>query len=115
MCSYQTLFHDYKSGFVIRCEACENIQITFGNFIVNLIKSDFNQFIATVKKVRTQQHPSADIAVKSIIIPTPCLWGKAFIQLSRGLSLRELESMLEAADTELQSLELIELFKEDKI
>jgi len=112
MCSYQTLYHDKKSGYVICCEGCENLQVTFGNIIVTFSKADFNQFTGHVKKLITQQHPASDIAVKSIIIPTAC---DGIRLLLNYRELQELEHMLDAADTELQSLQLIELFKEDNI
>ena len=112
MCNYQTLYHDNKSGYVIRCEECENLQVTFGNIIITFGKEDFNKFIGVVKDLRAKQQPEADIVVKSIIIPTPCDGVRLLFSYRE---LQELENMLEAADSELQSLELLELFKEDKI
>ena len=111
MCSYQTLFHDDKNGYVIRCVGCENIQVTFGNFIISFQKPDFTQFISIVKKLRSEQHASVDIAVKSIIIPTAC---EGMRLLFNYHELHELDTMLDAADTELQSLELIDLFKNEE-
>jgi len=112
MCSYQTLFHADKSGYVIRCAGCENIQLTFGNLIINFAKAEFNQFIRIVKKQKAEHQSSVTIDVKSIILPTAC----EGVRLSFSFrELHELDNMLDAADTELQSLELIELFKEDKI
>ena len=112
MCSFHTLFHDNKSGYVIRCKGCKNIQVTFGNFIVTFNKADFNQFITVVKTLRAQQQQLADIAVKSLIIPTPCEGVRLLLSYRE---LQELDSMLDAADTELQSLEFIALFKENEI
>jgi len=110
MCNYQTLYNDNKNGYVIRCEGCENLQVTFGNFIVNFSKAEFNQFINIVKKLKAQQHLPADIAVKSIIIPTACDGVRLLFSYRELL---ELNNMLDAADTELQSQQLIDLFKED--
>jgi hypothetical protein len=30
MCSYQTLFYNDESGYVILCRACDSIQVAFG-------------------------------------------------------------------------------------
>jgi hypothetical protein len=62
-----------------------------------------------VKKLRLEQQPGTDIAVKSVIIPTPC---EGMRLLFSYRELHELDTMLDAADTELQSLDLIDLFSE---
>ena len=107
MCSYQTLFHENKCGYVIRCVGCANIQVTFGNFIITFAKPDFNQFVQMVKKLRDQHEHSADTSAKTIIVPTPCE-GMRLLFIYRELN--DLDIMLDAADSELQTLELIDLF-----
>ena len=67
MCNYQTLYHDNKSGYVIRCEECENLQVTFGNIIITFGKEDFNEFIGIVKELRAKQQPEADIELNPLL------------------------------------------------
>jgi hypothetical protein len=70
---------------------------------------DFEAFHHRVKRIRDEQTEPVNPSVRNIMIPSPCQG----IQLL--LSAGELEdylSLLEHADSELQSLNLISLFNQ---
>lgn len=107
MCSYQTLFHDNNSGYVVRCKECENIQVGFGNIMLTVNENEFGSFRNWLKKVRDEQSPDQKETVRCVVIPTPCEGVKLLLSLRE---LREFDNMLEEADTELQSSSLLKLF-----
>jgi hypothetical protein len=108
MCSYQTLFHSDKSGYIIRCEKCAKIQVAYGNLVMTFERNDFDTFHAWIKKIYEGQQTSLSPAVRCIMIPSPCQGMRLLLSYNE---LKELNTMLEEADTELQSLELIQLFE----
>lgn len=108
MCNYQTLYHDDNTGYVVRCNECEKIQVGYGNLMLTFSEEDFDAFRNWVHKYRDEQHPSQNPALRNIVIPTPCEGIRLLLCMRE---LREFDRMLEAADTELQSLEMIKLFE----
>lgn len=108
MCSYQTLYHSDKSGYVVRCNECENIQVGFGNLMLTVNESEFDSFRVWLKKMLDEQS-ATDIkeTIRCIVIPTPCDGIKLLLSLRE---LREFDQMLEEADTELKSFSLLKLF-----
>lgn len=109
MCHYQTLYHNDSTGYVVRCPECEKIQIGYGNLMITFGRGDFDDFRWWLRRIRDEQSPSQSPALRCIVIPTPCEGMKLL------LSMRELvdfDNMLETADTELRSLELIRLFED---
>lgn len=109
MCQYQTLFHHADTGYVIRCTACDRIQVGFANLLLTFREEDLAPFLRWINRIRDEQQPGLNPIVRSIIIPSPC----------EGVSLllnpKELESligMMEIADSELKTLQLIQLFGE---
>ena len=107
MCTYQTLFHEDSSGYVVRCTECEKIQIGYGNLMITFSREDFSVFRNWLRKIKAEQLPTQKPTLRSIVIPTPCDGMKLLLSLRE---LEEFDAMLETADTELQSLELIKLF-----
>jgi hypothetical protein len=111
MCSYKTLFYDDEAGYVIQCIGCDSIQVAFGNILLTWNRPDFYEFYQFIKH-SFQEHP-ADFPPnkKAIVVPVPC----DGIRLL--LSLRELEQlhhMLDAAESELQSQQLMNLFEKSE-
>ncbi|MFT3826796.1 MAG: hypothetical protein QM731_22930 [Chitinophagaceae bacterium] len=107
MCTYQHLFHDDKTGYVIRCAACGHFQVCFGNVLVTFGEAAFRDFCFWISRWREEQYPAEDMDVKAVVIPTPCEGMRLL------LSVRELDQlhiMLEAADTEWRSQEMLKLF-----
>ena len=108
MCSYQTLYHSDQVGYVVRCSECEKIQVGYGNLVITFGLEDFEAFKNWLKRIKEDYHPAQDERVRSIVIPTPCEGMKLLISMQE---LRAFHSMLESADTELQSLHLLKLFE----
>lgn len=107
MCSYQTLFHDDNSGYVVRCKECENIQVGFGNIMLTVNENEFNSFRNWLKKIKDEQSPDQKETIRCVVMPTPCEGVKLLLSIRE---LREFDNMLEEADTELQSSSLLKLF-----
>jgi hypothetical protein len=110
MCRYQTLYHNDKTGFAIRCEECMKIQVAYSNLVITFEREDFDRFHSWVKKINANQCAPVSPAVRSIMIPSPCQGIQLLLSYNE---LNELCVMLDEADTELQSLELIKLFDEE--
>lgn len=110
MCHYQTLYHDDRTGYVVRCPECEKIQVGYSNLVLTFSLEDFDSFRWWLRKIGDDHHTQVNTRVRSIVIPTPCEGMK--LLLSRQ-ELDEFYGMLEAADTELQSIELIRLFENE--
>ncbi len=108
MCQYQTLFHDDNTGYVVRCSSCNKIQIGYGNLMLNLGTGDFKDFCKWLQQVYAENKGIQNKTVRNIVIPTPCEGMKLLLSIRE---LRTFNSMLEKADTELQSLLLLKLFE----
>jgi len=107
MCNYQTLFHDDNTGYIVRCNECEKIQMGYGNLVITFGQEDFDAFHVWIRRVRSEQDPQMNPTIRCIMIPTPCEGMKLL------LSVRELDEfvlMLDTADSELKSLEMLKLF-----
>lgn len=107
MCSYQTLFHDDNTGYVVRCNECEKIQLGFGNIMLTVSMDEFDSFRQWLKKILHEQVAVPKENLRNIMIPTPCEGVKLLLSMRE---LREMDHMLEEADTELQSCGLLKLF-----
>ena len=110
MCRYQTLYHNDKTGYAIRCEECAKIQVAYSNLVLTFELNDFNTFHWWIKKIQADQQSPASPAVRSIMIPSPAQGIQLLLSYNE---LNDLCKMLDEADTELQSLELIKLFDEE--
>lgn len=111
MCQYQTLYYDDKTGYVIRCMHCENFQVGFGNVLINLHLHDFHDLCDWIKTYRAEHVSTESSTIKSIIIPTPCDGLKLFLS---PRELQELHDMLDTADSEYRSQEMLKLFAEKR-
>ena len=107
MCHYQTLYHDDQTGYVIRCPECEKIQVAYANLVTTFGMEDFSSFRWWIRKIKDEQQPVQNRTSRTIVIPTPCE-GMKLVVSPRELD--ELDGMLDAADTELQSLHMLGLF-----
>lgn len=107
MCHFQTLYHHEQIGYVIRCLGCDHFQVGFGNLLLTLDQTDFSGFLEVVRKWKEEPAQNANPETKSIVIPTPCEGIKLFLT---GKELADLHQMLETADTECRSREILSLF-----
>jgi hypothetical protein len=107
MCSYKTLFHDGDCGYVILCRACDSIQVAFGNLLLTWNRPDFYDFFQFIKRMFNE--PPIDVTAfnkKTLAIPVPCE-GVRLLLSTREL--QQLHHMLDMAETELQSQQLMSL------
>jgi len=107
MCRYQTLYHNDKTGYAIRCTECERIQIAYSNLVMTFNTEDFDAFSYWIKKVKDEQSEHQNPNVRCIMIPAPC---QGIQLLLSYIELEEMTNLLEVADTELRSLHLLGLF-----
>ncbi|RYG01320.1 MAG: hypothetical protein EOO02_13015 [Chitinophagaceae bacterium] len=108
MCQYQTLYHKDSVGYVIRCLQCERFQVGYGSVIISFELQDFMLFCKKVLDIRQNHYPLNDPYLKTMMIPTPCEGLQLFLSQRE---LYELNEMLESADTELKSEQLLKLFQ----
>ena len=107
MCSYQTLFYDDESGYVVLCQGCNSIQVAFGNILLTWNRPDFYDFYHFIK--RMFQETPIDVAAinkKTLAIPVPCEGVRILVSTRE---LQQLHHMLDMAETELQSQQLMSL------
>lgn len=107
MCSYQTLFYDDESGYVVLCQGCNSIQVAFGNILLTWSRPDFYDFYTFIK--RMFQETPIDVAAinrKTLAIPVPCDGVRVLLSTRE---LQQLHHMLDMAETELQSQQLMSL------
>ena len=109
MCQYQTLYHHSEKGYIIHCLYCNHIQLGFGNIAITFTKDEFYGFQQSMSRVFAGLlEEEVDSPLKNITLPTPCE-GINLLLSPRELS--HLNQMLDMAETELRSQELISLFK----
>jgi hypothetical protein len=109
MCHYQQLYFDEAVGYVIRCSQCRNMQLGFGNLMLTFEETAFTDFQQLLNRIAWEcRHFDLD-DMKRIQVPMP------YTGVSMLLSKKELGRllyMLDAADTELQAISLVDLFRE---
>ena len=107
MCTYQTLYYHGPTGYVIRCNECDHIQLAFKNIALTFYPPDFESFRIYLQNLFHSLNDYNSHSIRSIAVPMPCDGLKLLLskkELSRFIS------MLDAADTEIKSLALISLF-----
>jgi hypothetical protein len=108
MCQYQTLYHQDSVGYVIRCTQCERLQLGYGSVMISFEIEDFLYFSKKVMEIKQNHYPMEDIYLKTMMIPTPFEGLQLFLSQRE---LYELHEMLETADTEIRSEQLLKLFQ----
>jgi len=108
MCSYHTLYHSENSSYIIKCLQCQNIQLAFGNICLTFPVEEFASFFNIIKTFDTNLPRTEAKHAKNIYIPTPC---EEVRMLLSHTELNELINMLDVADTELSSQQLLALFQ----
>lgn len=107
-CHYHTLYYDDRTGYVIRCTECENIQIGYGNMVMTFTHCDFVCFKNWVNDMKSEYKSSAAKSFRNIVLPVTCEGIKFVVSVNE---LIELDVMLDSADSELLSLEMIKMFE----
>src|SRR5687767_11166399 len=107
MCNYQTLFYDDECGYVVLCRGGVSIQVAFGNVLLTWNRRDLYDFYNLLK--RMIREPPMDPALlnrKSLASPVPCEGVRVLLS---PRELQQLHNMLDSAETELQSQQLISM------
>lgn len=107
MCRYQALYHNERTGYVVRCMECEKIQVAYGNLMMTFSQADFGAFRLWIMKVKDEQTCRKQPSARRLVLQSPCQGIHLLLSLNE---LEEFVALLETADAELQSLELINLF-----
>lgn len=106
MCSYQTLFYSDEEGYVIHCTGCNSIQVAFGNILLTWNRTDFYDFYRYIKQLFIETPNDIPANKKTLAIPVPC---EGIRLLLSPRELQQLNHMLDTAESELQSLQLIQM------
>ena len=107
MCRYQTLFYDDMRGYIIHCRKCNTLQLAFGNVLLTLYREDFYGLQHCINRLAEDCREYEQCSKKCITVPTPCEGIKFLVS---GRELLQLQEMMDKAETELRSLELMQLF-----
>lgn len=107
MCTYHTCYQNNERGYIVQCTECRRLQMGYGNIMVVFYPEEFNSFRRLVNDLHVQHQPEERKQLKHIVIPTPA--ESVRLLLSRN-DLALLHEMLEEADTEIKSRQLLELF-----
>jgi hypothetical protein len=107
MCNYQTLFYDDECGYVILCRGCDSIQVAFGNVLLTWNRPDFYDFYNFIKRMLNETPiDPATVNKKTLAIPVPCEGVRILLS---PRELQQLHNMLDSAETELQSQQLMSM------
>lgn len=106
MCSYRYLCLKENTGYISLCHACDNLHIAYGNFLLTLpqhVLPDFQRVLeAYAHNYRHTEVPH----IREIYIPMPYMSLALYMSLDE---VHELCAMIDAADSELQALQLMRL------
>jgi hypothetical protein len=106
MCSFQTLFYNDETGYVIHCKGCDSIQVGFGNMLLTWSRPDFYDFYHFIKRMFLETPNDIPVNKKSLAIPVPCEGVRLLVSVRE---LEQLHQMLDTAESELQSQQLMNL------
>lgn len=106
MCSYKHWYFD-DEGYVLECEHCNSFQVCFGTTMLTLDAKNFAAFNRMVFYKKEKYAPVSNINAKCIILPTP---DPAIHFIFTQNELDTLYNMLQEADTEMKTAQMIGLF-----
>jgi hypothetical protein len=105
-CSYQQLYYNNETGYIIRCLHCKSIQVAYGNIVLTFEDSTLKDFQRLLETISYDYDLMENHLIRRIQIPVQ--YNSISMLLSR-MELSELITMLDKADSELQILALMEL------
>lgn len=108
MCDFDSLFCN-EDGYVVCCKLCGYYQIAYGNTMLNITQSDFQELCITVNEKANEEYPSYSEASKCVLIPTAT--SGVYLVLTKKEAL-QFNEILEAADAEEKALSLISMFNQ---
>lgn len=108
MCNFKSWFFD-DNGYVIECKECNYLRVCFGNTMLTLTKRDYHSFSDLVFWKKESHVSMQDIDTKCIVLATPC---KSVQMILSERELIQLYEMLQHADIEIRTQQLLDLFNE---
>jgi hypothetical protein len=108
MCRYQTLFYKEGTGYIVRCAACNNFQFAYGNIVITVTAPDFVRLTMFLRRVWERYGKAVEELQQPVAVPTP---HEGIRLLLSGKEIEQVYCMLENADTEWRSQQLLELFE----
>jgi len=106
MCHYKHWYFN-DEGYVVQCERCNHFQVSFGTTMLTLDAANYHTLVKMVAGRRNNHVSVNDIDAKCVVLPTPC--SSIHTVLSQK-ELFQLHDMLQEADTEMKTQELLNLF-----
>lgn len=106
MCNFKT-WHIDDHGCVLQCKACNTYQVTFGTTMLTLNENNFAAFVRLVM-MRYETLVPTDDKLKYIVLPTP---SSVVHVVMTEKELLHLNCILQHADTEIKSHEMLALFE----
>ena len=106
-CDFRSLYCG-DNGYVVRCMQCNHYQIAFLSTMLTLKEQEFKGFCQQVRYKAEECLGNANPRSKIIMIGTP---SQSVHLILTTTELKQLHQILEEADCEMRTLELLELFK----
>lgn len=107
-CNYVTLYNG-ANGYIVRCTACNTFQFAFLSTMLTMEEEDYLLFKKQVEKKMRENMFTGDANCKNIWLKTQ---HRGVDMLLTPKELTELNEILESADTEQRTSELLELFRD---
>jgi hypothetical protein len=107
MCQYHSWARDEADNFVIECTRCHKIQVAFGMFMASFSDNEFHAFRNDIRNKTGQLHPVEHTSDKTIVLKTPCDSLKLLFSYDE---LQQLHRLLDEADTEMKTQQMLQLF-----
>lgn len=107
MCNFKSWYFD-DNGYVIECAECNHLRVCFGSAMLTLNRADYRAFYDLVCWKKETHLPVVDQHTKCIVIATPC---KSVQIILSEQELNDLYEMLQHADVEMKTQQLLDLFE----
>jgi hypothetical protein len=106
MCHFKSWYFD-DNGYVIECTECSCLRVCFGSTMLNLQKENYYAFYNLVCTKKETHIPMHDENTKCIVLVTP---SRSVQIILNEKELNDLYYMLQHADTEIKTQQLLNLF-----
>lgn len=110
MCNFKS-WHFDDNGYVVECMECSYLRVCFSSSLLTLNKENYQAFFDLVCRKKESHISMHDENTKCIVLATP---SKSIQILLSEKELNELYYMLQQADTEIKTQQLLDLFSTEK-
>lgn len=107
MCQYQELAVA-DGHYVVRCAACRHFQISFQSVVLSISQEEFDWWLRQLDCQRPAEEAERFSTSRSVIVGTP---KRGVHLLLEPGELHLLKSLLDKADVEARTAELLQLFQ----